>query len=474
MGKKSRHRLRKKGKGDFFVDDEVMTVDLDEAYKPKNAKDTSKLNRKRMKKLRKEQKQQELMEKHREKNEKKKRTSWHVVTVRGGSGIDKNFLFSSIGNFMETEFQPFGFHKIDDKVCFYLEENEPAASAISGLSKRVQGPDGTRLKISVEKCGVPDLVLNSDQLLVLREVMSNRFNPSACLLDLTNLHHDPVLLEKDILAPLSAPTVTKQIVRLIRENIPHLKALNLSKNNLSFANMKVLQALHVGSSHLTALNLDHNNIGNIGVIKFFKMFHLTELSLQFNPCVNSYKVNPLKYMRHVKRELEQLKMLDGVDINAYLAKNMKTKIESQQSVSKLDGSISCSSNNSCKVSEPLVRTFLEQYYSLIDTQQRVNLVAAYTPDAVLEVKSSISSIASSVFVGHSLISKVLATLPATQHQHSTFSLDIQSLSIDTAKVVVTGQCQIAGVDTMATFSHSMTIVPFNAGLCCSWDVLELR
>ncbi|XP_045610086.1 nuclear RNA export factor 1 isoform X2 [Procambarus clarkii] len=478
MGRKSRRLRRIEKPNDILtVNDEMMALDMSSTVKPKSAKQSSKLKKKLKKQLKKQLKQEQL-ERHHEKGREKTKASvtWHTVQVEGGVTVEKNFLFSSISNFLEVEFQPLGFHKMESKSCFYLEANEPAATAIQGLSNRVQGPDGSRLKITSSKCEVPDLVLNLDQLQVLREVMSRRFNAAVCLLDLTDLHHDPVLMEKDILAPLCSTVTMKQVLRLIKENVPQLKALNLSKNNLRVSNFKLFQIIKVDSSQLTALNLEHNRIGDIQVLKHIKMFPLTELSLQHNPLVNAYKENPLKYIMTVKKELKALKMLDTVDIDTYLSENTSSEHDKDLclNIPKPDTSESTSSSSSCVMSEQMVQSFLEQFYALIDTQQRNNLVAAYTPDAVLQVKSSLEAIASQVFVGHSEISEALNTLPGTQHQHNTFSLNIQFPNVNIAQAVVGGMCQIAGVDTSVTFSRSMTIVPFNTGLCCSQDNLELR
>ncbi|XP_042237320.1 nuclear RNA export factor 1-like [Homarus americanus] len=475
MGRrKSRQKVHKQGEL-FAVHDEMMALDIGSGERPKSAKQSSKLRKKIKKQLKREMKQMEQMGKHGEKG-KAKISGWHRIQVQGGATVEKDFLFSSIGNFVDVEFQPLGFYMIDSTSCFYLEANEPAAAAIAGLNKRIQGSDGSRLKISALKSIVPDLVLNSDQLQVLREVMSRRFNPTACLLDLTDLHHDPVLLEKDILVPVCSPVVMKQVLRLIKENVPQLKALNLSKNHLRVGNLKLLQDIHSDTTQLSALNLERNNIADLhGILKFIKMFPLTELNLQFNPLINQYKENPLKYVLAVKKQLESLKMLDTVDVDTYIAENKMSKNnKNSESSPRLDVCESTSSSSSNIMSEVMIRNFLEQYYALIDTQQRDNLVAAYTPDAVLQVKSSLSEITSNIFVGHSKITEALSALPATQHQHNSFSLNIQFPSVNTALAVVTGHCQVSGVDTAVTFSRSMNIVPFNAGLCCSQDVLELR
>lgn len=468
MGKRSRHRFDKKKKAaeGFLDEDEIMALNINGEGKPRNAKHTAKL-KKRFRKLQKREK--EKLERSGGK-QKQKSTGWHKIEVIGSEAMEKNFIYTSIGSSLEIEFQPLGFHKIDKKSCFYLENNEPAASAMHSLDKRIQDSNGNLLKINSIRVSRPDLALNSDQLQVLREVMSRRFNAATCLLDLTNLHHDPALLEKDILAPLASTLVMKQVIKVIKENIPHLKALNLSKNSLHVNHLNLLlPSMHSESSQLFALNLEHNAIDNLQMLRFIKMFPITELSLQFNPIVEIYKNKPIRYIELAKKNLPQLKILDTVDVETYLKEKIATASSLQPTASS-----STAGTSSSIVSEPLVRSFLEQYYALIDAADRNALVAAYTPDAVLEIKSSVQAIISSVFVGQDKIKEALTTFPRTQHQHGTFSFNIQFPSPSIAQAAVMGQCQIDGLETVVTFARTMNIVPFNAGLCCSQDVLELR
>ncbi|XP_050727094.1 nuclear RNA export factor 1-like [Eriocheir sinensis] len=468
MGKRSRHRFDKKKKAaeGFLDEDEIMALNINGEGKPRNAKHTAKL-KKRFRKLQKREK--EKLERSGGK-QKQKSTGWHKIEVIGSEAMEKNFIYTSIGSSLEIEFQPLGFHKIDKKSCFYLENNEPAASAMHSLDKRIQDSNGNLLKINSIRVSRPDLALNSDQLQVLREVMSRRFNAATCLLDLTNLHHDPALLEKDILAPLASTLVMKQVIKVIKENIPHLKALNLSKNSLHVNHLNLLlPSMHSESSQLFALNLEHNAIDNLQMLRFIKMFPITELSLQFNPIVEIYKNKPIRYIELAKKNLPQLKILDTVDVETYLKEKIATASSQQPAASS-----STAGTSSSIVSEPLVRSFLEQYYALIDAPDRNALVAAYTPDAVLEIKSSVQAIISSVFVGQDKIKEALTTFPRTQHQHGTFSFNIQFPSPSIAQAAVMGQCQIDGLETVVTFARTMNIVPFNAGLCCSQDVLELR
>ncbi|XP_037789788.1 nuclear RNA export factor 1-like [Penaeus monodon] len=474
MGKKKRQHRRKNREDKMFDahDDVMQDVDVDLDHRL-GAKVTSKQKKRMKRKLMRELKMKEQMDRYKGKEGKDEYTGWHTINIQGGTPLEKNFILSSIGSDVEVEFRPLGFFKMGSTSGFYLEKNASAANAIVALDKRLQGPDGSRLKINLKKCETPDLVLNTDQLQVLRDVLSQRFNNEACLLDLSNFHYEQRFLDQDILAPLASTSIMKHVVRMIRENVPQLKALNLSKNNIKAKHLKGLQGLNIGNSQLAALNLEHNDIRDISVLKQVKMFPLSELNLQFNPLLKSYKDCPMKYIRHVRKEIPHLKIIDGVDIDMYLLENGKSQANGlEQSVSQASVNEVGSSSNT--VSEGMVRTFLEQYYALIDTPQRSNLVAAYTPDAVLEVKSSISEINSSVLVGHDEISKALVGFPVTQHQHNTFSFNIQPLSPNVTQAVITGQVLLAGSSTAVAFARKMNIVPFNTGFCCSQDLFELR
>ncbi|CAL4084853.1 unnamed protein product, partial [Meganyctiphanes norvegica] len=466
MGKKKGKKRQKDKPSLLCVKDTLMSLDMEDGDRRKGAKHSSKARRKIKQQLKKERKMFIDMEKA---ASKANSGGWNSIKVSGGATMEKNFLLSSIGNYVETEFQPLGYHKIGTSCCFYLEGNGEAADAIEGLDKRLTGPDGEILKILVTKCDAPDLVLNTDQLQILKEVMARRYDTNTSLLDLSDFHHDTELVTKNILASLKSTAIIKQVLRIIRENVPDLKALNLSNNKLHTIHIKPLQALQNDKSLLAAINLENNNIGGTGVFKILKVFPLSELNVEFNPVVKEFK-SPLKYIQTVRKELPNLNILDNVDIKSFLLEN-ETPIIAPP---KLD----TTNDKSEKVpdsalTESMARTFLEQYYSLIDTENREGLIAAYIPEGRLEIDSHISTITSAIFEGHEKIKQALGLLPATQHQHSTFSFNL-TMTSSSAVAIVQGQCLISGETGAVNFSRSMTIVPYNSGLCCSRDILQLK
>ncbi|XP_064098403.1 nuclear RNA export factor 1-like [Macrobrachium nipponense] len=473
MGRKSKRKNKdRQQKLDKMFPLEDMNLD-DNVEVRRGAKEQSKLSKKeRKKRLR------QMMQMSNKSNQNAGSScAWHKITVKGDNPLDKEFVLSSIANIVDIQFSPLGFCRIDNSSVFYLENNEQAASAIAGLDKRLQGPDGCRLKIASNKCEGPDLVLNAHQLQILQQCLSRRYNNGAFLLDLSDLHNDPLLKEKDILTPLQTPMVMKQVLKLVKENIPELRALNLSHNGLRRNHLQNLQALQSGCSQLAALNLEQNNICDLKVLNSIKVFPITELNLQFNPIVETFKDRPLAYIKEVRSRLANLKVLDSIDIETYLAENDKPSPYKMNVNFSKNEKIMCgssSSNSEFEVTDSTVRMFLDQYYKLIDTAERVSLVVAYTPDAVLEVKSNLELVHNGVFVGHEKIREALLMVPATQHNHSSFSLHVQPLGPKSTRAEVTGQCQVAGVGGTVAFLRIMNIVPFNVGFCCSQDKWELK
>ncbi|KAK7079796.1 hypothetical protein SK128_017015 [Halocaridina rubra] len=477
MGRKSKrkHQIKKQREMEKMFDEveDISNMNLND-FKGRNAKERSKLRRKELKKMRK-------VMRHRCDNQKgaSSKSGWQKIVIVGDTPLEKDFVFSSISNYIDTEFRPLGFYRYAKTSGFYLENNPAAALAIVGLNKRLQGPDGSRLKITSQTCDTPDLILNADQIQLLRECLSRRYDVSTCMLDLSSLHKDLVLMEKDILAPLSSSAIMKQVLKIIKENVQEVKALNMSRNSLRKGDVMALQNLQNGNSQLAALNLEHNHITDLKLLNALKVFPLVELNMQFNPVVDNFKEKPLIYIKEVRARLKSLAILDGVDIDKYLSENDKPVLSNPKMNINFSHNehILCGPSNDGETSVPeeIIQTFLREYYNLIDTPQREELLAAYTPDAVLEIKSSIDAITSSVFVGHEKISAALSLFPATQHHHDTFSFNIQPLGgTRTAQADIIGQCQIVGIDGLVRFHRTMNIVPFNTGYCCAQDIFVLK
>ncbi|XP_076060665.1 nuclear RNA export factor 1-like [Oratosquilla oratoria] len=472
MGRKRRKRNVQAGGSEGFEPvDEMMALEIDKS-KRYDAKTRSK-----MKKLRKKSRKDHKSHHNREpgqKSEETKYKGWHQVRVMNAETLSKTFLLETIGNYMETSFQVLGFHKIGNSSSFYLEDNHEAADAIQQLNNRLPGPDSQMLKIVVKKCGTPDILLNLEQLQVLKNVMAQRYDVVKNLLDLTSFHHDNTLVNNDIFAPLCSAPIMKQVLRIIRE-IPVLKALSLSRNRLRNGDLKVLNSLQTASKQLTALNLEHNEISDISVLKYIKTFPLEELSLQHNKVVNNFK-EPLKYIEIVRKDLPLLKILDEVNIVQYLAENGEQVVKNMPGPSNHLPSTSVEGKDhpNQNLSESLLRTFLDQYYGVIDTENRGALIAAYTPEAVLSLQSKIDQVSSQVFHTQSNIAKLLQTFPATKHIHETFSLNVISLNKEEAKVQVKGKCMLAGHEKCVAFSRTMFIVTYGAGLCCREEILEIQ
>ena len=300
--------------------------------------------------------------------------------------------------------------------------------------------------------------------------MCNRYNPNLFLLDLTRLYMDSVLLEKDILALLENPTVFKQTMQIIKENIPNIKALNLSHNKLKVSHIRELRYIVSEKSQLSALNLEYNDIADRQFLKYLKNFPLKELNVQHNRFVEQMK-NPSSYIKLVKKEIPELEILDKVDIESYLSK--KSGENSNATSSGPSGEIITADNNNygVEINESSVKTFLQEYYILFDEADKSKLTQAYTPTAKFQVKC-LGADLNGTFEGTEKISLALQNLPPFKHSLESFGLNIVTIERMFCNAVITGEC-IVNESLYMCFKRTMKIEQYNQGLCCSNDILEL-
>ena len=126
MGKKKKkNKQKEKDAFDFTIDfpvDQVMTYENNNGrIHRRDAKRQAKERKKIKKQYRKE------MQKEKQLKNVKNYKGWHRLSVVGASGVDKLSLFTKLGEYVEVQFQPLGFHQIGTCSSFYLEANAPAA-----------------------------------------------------------------------------------------------------------------------------------------------------------------------------------------------------------------------------------------------------------------------------------------------------------------------------------------------------------
>lgn len=252
---------------------------------------------------------------------------------------------------------------------------------------------------------------------------------------------------------------------VVRDNIPTLQGLVLSHNSLRLANIKVVVGT-LGKCHISGLNLEHNGIENVkDLINTLSAFPLIELKLEGNNCLRDIK-DPVTYIKTVRAKLGILKTLDGVDIATYLS--------SKESTSALAGA-ACSTPvnpSTPTVTETLVRAFLEQFYTCLDSAHRLELVNAYIPTAKFAIQSEVPIVPAGECQSLDGIKQALTVLPLTKHANHSFAFEMVKCDPSEFQIKVSGRVHV--LERECSFVHAFSIVPYNTGLGCSLSVLGYR
>lgn len=395
-----------------------------------------------------------------------KQHPWYLVKVYDSVKPTKEFLQESFRSLVDTDFTILGYHHSTTSARFYLENNNVAAEAIKALDKRMQGSAGRLMLIHVEPCQ-EFLLLNGQQLSVIKQALQHRFDAASSLLDMTEFHKDPLLLEQNILPVLCDPAIFRQVLSLVRDNIPLLKGISLGKNSLKLSSVRVLAGT-LSKCPLQGVNLENNLIDNIKeLINVMGVFPLIELKLEGNNCLKDIK-DPVLYIKTVRSKLPLLKTLDGVDIISYLA-SKETPI-----VDVVEKTAALNVQPEVTVSESLMQKFLEEYFVCLDSEHRLQLVNAYLPNAKFAVQSEVTSVVSGVCEGHDGIREALTVLPATRHSKETFNWKMIKLEPTEGRVEVSGQMQFADRPDPMAFLHTLSIVPYNSGLGCDISCFQYK
>ncbi|XP_018014331.1 nuclear RNA export factor 1 [Hyalella azteca] len=399
---------------------------------------------------------------------------WYLVKVFDDPLPTREFLKESFKTLVDTEFVIQGYHHATSSARFFLEDSSCAAMAIKGLNKRMQGSSGRLMQIQVEPCS-SFIILNAQQMLTVKEVLMKRYDPTRNFLDLSSFHLDPMLVNEGVMPVLSDPAIFRQVLVVVRDNIPGLTTMSLGNNRLRLTNIRVVKGTLGNRCPLQRLNLESNDIDNFKeLICTLAVFKLQELKLDGNPCLKDIK-NPDIYIRTVLSQLPQLKTLDGQDI----ASHISGQTSSGDMISSLNTSLASTSLVSADpppvpVNEPLVQKFLSEYYNCIDSDHREQLVNAYLPTAKFGIESHIAAVPSGTCEGSHHILEALKRMPAFKHAKETFSMKVHKLMNDLAEIEVSGQLQVAGHPDAVSFVHTLTVVPYNAGLGITLGIMGFK
>ena len=289
------------------------------------------------------------------------------------------------------------------------------------------------------------------------QVLQERFDETSSILDLSHFHMASPFVEKDILPVLYDKMIMRQVLTVIKKNLTNLQGIALNKNNLSFSHICILVDM-LKQYPLAAINVEDNNINNLEeTCKLFKDFPLYDLKLARNSLFTKVK-DRREYFKCVQSYLPQVRYLDGEDVHSYLSDLCVPSTSSE--TNNESGSV-----NKDQM-EHEVKSFMSQYYTLFDSDKRLELTAAYTPDARIDIESAVAVVPSGQCSSLLGIERALKSIPKTKHVTELLNLEIVQLEQTRRQVRVTGQVYVEGHDSVLSFIHELNIVPYNAGFGC--------
>lgn len=144
-------------------------------------------------------------------------------------------------------------------MVFHIQGAE-IAETLRSLSKRIDTPQGFKLTILVTPGQQPQTPLTEENMLLMKEAMSRRYNIEMKALDLSSFKDDPILQQKGLYMPLTRKVILDHAVKVINENIPDLVFLSLRDNNLR--NIDSLKRLAESCGTLKCLDLSKNQVMN--------------------------------------------------------------------------------------------------------------------------------------------------------------------------------------------------------------------
>ncbi|XP_005094816.1 nuclear RNA export factor 1 [Aplysia californica] len=309
---------------------------------------------------------------------KRNNEQWHKVMVPFGANMSKEELYTLVIQNIEGKFEPIQY-SADEKskrVYFFIEGSAPA-EALRSISRRLNKPDGHKLIFHIQPSGAPAGTLDSTSLEKLKLRMSDRYDPSTQLLNLSSMYADEVLSKDNIFVPLNRAATMTAVTKIIAEYIPELTGLDISNN-------KLLSLGHMGdlvkaAPALTSLNLGKNQIRSIDELEKLKGWsNITELMIDGNDLCNNYS-NQNVYVSAVRKIFPKVMTLDGNVLPPPITFDLETDL-------KLPPSLGSYFVND-EIKKTLV-TFIKEYYTIYDSDKRRDLIPAYHENAQLSICTS--------------------------------------------------------------------------------------
>nr|CAI5857626.1 unnamed protein product [Callosobruchus analis] len=356
---------------------------------------------------------------------------WHKFIIHNAGNFSRNDVLTAVlDHVFPFDLIPVSYGK-EKNYCYFLARN--CATAIQKLCKDnlvVPNPynKSTPFKLEIILRFSTTTLFKVDVQKNISAVLEKRFDPTRRLLDLTRFQDDPDLSE---FCPLGQPKIMFFVLHLSRNLIPETYILRENKIRL----LHSFDALKVCVSSIRRIDLANNQIEEHGLLTPLVLYKLHHLVLEGNPLCDQYGYNSSDYIRDMLTMFPHLETLDGIPIKVNDLPAVRTNF-----ICNLEGL-------------DLVNQFLEHYFALYDSQNRMAVENLYHPSAMFSLNSTFhtnqanstiykysnkyqsisrnlkmladfSKSSDCLFVKAPEIAKTLCNLPATEHDRLSFKVDL--------------------------------------------------
>nr|XP_026235915.1 nuclear RNA export factor 2-like [Urocitellus parryii] len=296
---------------------------------------------------------------------------WFKVTIPYGRKYDKAWLMNSIQGHCSVPFTPVDFHYIRNRARFFVQD-AGTASALKDVSYKICDDNDVKILVLVSPSAVPYSVQNkfsAEQVEQLKLTMRKRYDVSQQALDLQKLRFDPDLVGHDIHMILNRRNCMFATLQIIERNFPELLSLNLQNNKLY--RLDGLSDIVEKAPHVKILNLSKNELRTSKELEKLKGMELEELWLEGNPLCSDFPEQSA-YVSSILELFPKLLCLDGQES----PRPTLCGIEAHKKLPTCKGSFFGSD-----ILKNLVLQFLQQYYLIYDYGDRKSLLGTYHIEA---------------------------------------------------------------------------------------------
>ena len=150
---------------------------------------------------------------------------------------------------------------------------------------------------------------------VIKQVMGNRYRAEVKALDLKSFHMDKGFIGESVYAPLNRSVVLKEVIQIIKKEIPNVEAIDFSSNRLPTLNQ--FSSLSEHATHLRILYLSDNRIANIAELKALKqMKGLKVLKIDKNVALEKRFNGEIDLIHSVQKILQTLQSINDNNIRS--------------------------------------------------------------------------------------------------------------------------------------------------------------